>query len=525
MAGIVEGVLQSLKRTLGRALGKQNPKQGQSNVQDLLPSRNNGTPGQEPAVNTTVGGSTTGSRTVPELRQSEAGSLSGARSSRRQEADTSVQAQNDNSAMPRPDLTAEIVDLEHEGNPRKVLMLTEDVIHQLQSTVHLGREIRDTQGALEARRALVNEYRDYATAEQERQQNIFFEDPIEGNNDRRKRARTKGEFLSARLQEADGDERALDDRLAQLDEKAVNQVRMTAGYLNQVLIRGSLVGTDSVDRHETASDVAFRDRYTVPEASSDVDDNREADAIREDDEAIHNPASQILSEAQIAEREYRQKLLDLERAQTRFDRYQMVRDIEAAAFRQRLEAGQHVHENILDFDLRHYQRGQDLTRELIQAEEQLALAKARAVKLGVSITDDDLSSGFVEDSQDGSMLDAREPRQRVDLPRVLDWAAILPETTDPQNSARGFWDSLYHARGLTVKSEEWPELDAWNPGPELRSSDSASVVAEGHEKRRIEKHRATTTTKSVLDATKAHWGLHNDRGLTAAQWDRGHRMW
>lgn len=128
------------------------------------------------------------------------------------------------------------------------------------------------------------------------------------------------------------------------------------------------------------------------------------------------------------------------------------------------------------FDLRWLKRFQELTHELLEAEVALSDAKAAARDADVDIPVlNDQASGFRDDVDDGYRLSFEQdcvdsaPRQKVDgwLEAVDRAEAGSPSFNDGSEC-----------------SDEW-EAD------EVQVSDSVSVVAEGTERRRIDKWRKT----------------------------------
>ncbi|KAK4633749.1 hypothetical protein CLAFUR0_02670 [Fulvia fulva] len=188
-----------------------------------------------------------------------------------------------------------------------------------------------------------------------------------------------------------------------------------------------------------------------------------------------------------AEQDYCQRTRELQTAQDRFDNRLAVHNQEAAQFHTRLRRGQTLDDKILEFDMRHYQRGQQLTRELIEAEERFAVAKQNAIRLGVRTEGDDRTSGFLDDQEDGLVIDQRPPKDRVNQGRIHAWLNALP--------------GKFGTSAISLGPEAWPEVDDWDAGMELGSSDSASVVAGGSRRRRIQSYRAAMDR--VKDATNA----------------------
>lgn len=166
---------------------------------------------------------------------------------------------------------------------------------------------------------------------------------------------------------------------------------------------------------------------------------------------------------------------DLESAQADFDR----REVDCARERQENIDADARGEQPRDaspeaFDQRWLIRVQELTANLMRAEEALAVAKAKAQEAGVEVCSYDQASGFVDDVQDGYRVSQeREIAAAAPVPKITNWLSRVP--------------SALVSPSFPAPSEE-SAADDWE-ADEVGLSDSASVVAEGAERRRIDKWR------------------------------------
>lgn len=80
------------------------------------------------------------------------------------------------------------------------------------------------------------------------------------------------------------------------------------------------------------------------------------------------------------------------------------------------------------FDVRWVKQFQEMTRELIDAEEALAQASAKAAKEGVELQlgDDALSSGFGDDGEGYAESAERELAESAPTELVIGWMAGVP---------------------------------------------------------------------------------------------------
>ncbi|KAF7192498.1 hypothetical protein HII31_06171 [Pseudocercospora fuligena] len=120
------------------------------------------------------------------------------------------------------------------------------------------------------------------------------------------------------------------------------------------------------------------------------------------------------------------------------------------------------------FDLRWVHRYRELTRAVIEAEERLDQAKARAIEAGFRVQGESQTSGFTDRDDDGyreswvAEVLASIPRDSIDA-----WLAGLPDDADSE------WKG-------TSDADEW-EVQ------EVEICDSVSMVADGSRRRRIDK--------------------------------------
>lgn len=146
-------------------------------------------------------------------------------------------------------------------------------------------------------------------------------------------------------------------------------------------------------------------------------------------------------------------------------------DLQAEERARKLEAGEAV-ESPRDFDLRQLKETHEMTRELIEAEKEMDKAKAAAFAAGVPIPGSDIESGFVDDVDDGYRLSSeQEVAASVDPAFICAWMQGVPEEdTGAQEPAEA-------------------DEDEWDAEP-MGLSDSASMIADGPPRRRIDKWRA-----------------------------------
>ena len=169
----------------------------------------------------------------------------------------------------------------------------------------------------------------------------------------------------------------------------------------------------------------------------------------------------------------------LRSAQNAFDRRSADRlDAEDAAIQAwDPENGLGVEDAMAEFDVSWHKHEQDLTRELIDAEQALQAAKAAAVDGGADLAfleGDDQESGFLDDVGDGYRLSFEEEMiRRVPVETIQQWLLGVPSEPGSPNASH--------------LSRE--EADEWEI-EELDFGDSSSAFAEGAERERIDRWKS-----------------------------------
>ncbi|KAM3418524.1 hypothetical protein BST61_g4502 [Cercospora zeina] len=167
----------------------------------------------------------------------------------------------------------------------------------------------------------------------------------------------------------------------------------------------------------------------------------------------------------------RQKLLE---AQTRFDRKE---EDQAQARHEENDAEDSGETET--FDLHWFQRNREITRELIEAEEQLAEAKARALVLAVEIRLEDQASGFSVGEEE------EEEEEEEGNP-------VIRESWEGEATGAHFertkvetWLGTVDAKSSSDLVED-ADTDDWD-AQEVEISESRSLVAWGPPRKKIDK--------------------------------------
>ncbi|KAK3073720.1 hypothetical protein LTR53_004417 [Teratosphaeriaceae sp. CCFEE 6253] len=225
-----------------------------------------------------------------------------------------------------------------------------------------------------------------------------------------------------------------------------------------------------------------------------------------------SPADQAIAELKEV---YWDAQRDLQHAQALFDHRVHTRALELQAREFAVAQGLPVEDESPEaFDLRWFVRIQELTRGVIDAEAAVAEARAALLEAGGRLDERDQESGFADHASDGYRM-SLEAAWVVDAQgdaKVVGWLDGVP---DPDEM---------------VPIEDDADSDVDVEGWEARSvdvEDSASFVAEGTARRKIDKWRQTCgairahpalafSTASVLSYAKSNAPLIRDTIRTAA---------
>ncbi|KAI6821344.1 hypothetical protein KC340_g12972 [Hortaea werneckii] len=160
----------------------------------------------------------------------------------------------------------------------------------------------------------------------------------------------------------------------------------------------------------------------------------------------------------------------LQKAHDAFDSREMRREQEWQANVDAGTRGEEVRDATPeDFDARWLQHVQELTREVIDAEAEVAEAKKAALEAGIDVANDEADSGFLDDVEDGYLLSKEQ--------EVVDIAA--------GSTIKGWLDRLPSDKLDSPGLRSDADVDEWETRT-VGISDSVSLVAEGSVRRRID---------------------------------------
>ncbi|KAI7351040.1 hypothetical protein KC320_g5226 [Hortaea werneckii] len=161
----------------------------------------------------------------------------------------------------------------------------------------------------------------------------------------------------------------------------------------------------------------------------------------------------------------------LHKAQDAFDSREMRREQEWQANVEAGIRGEEVQDATPeDFDDRWLRHTQELTREVIDAEAEVAEAKRAALEAGIGVANDEADSGFLDDVEDGYRLSKEQ--------ELVDTAA--------GSTVKGWLDRLPSDKLDSPGFRSDADIDEWETRT-VGISDSVSLVAEGSVRRRIDK--------------------------------------
>ncbi|CZT23727.1 uncharacterized protein RCC_09441 [Ramularia collo-cygni] len=435
-----------------------------------------------------------------------------------------------------------IFSLKLDGMDTPIFLLDKNVTESLRDSAEVYIKYYDESTRLVGRINKRQQFRDYARQEQERldvilqtaQEDLQLEDGMNsGRKDEMDFAARRFRQLETRLAWLRRDEENTAKEVATNRKSGLNQFIALCLLIFPSLDAASLIRSDfGNDADLVIQEPMFERVSRVPGDGEDLsivsgiipDYNHPGDRGRGDgfpvrrewtagsteqqtqeetlDEAVD--AGPVQSPRSLAEDAYHHAKYRLRRAQDRFeDRRSLQREM---AIQQRLDAGEENTNAVVkkDTDLRAYQAGQVLTRELIIAEAEFQATKRKCQDIGLDITyDDDLSSVFPGTSQDGFRISdgfQDERQKNRNAPAIIAWCETLPDLID----------------GILADQESFtfvPDCDDWtdNAGS-LRDFDSGSVQETGKKRKRIDE--VADYNKGLRDAAVDHWARTQKRSKT-----------
>ncbi|KAK6425348.1 hypothetical protein LTR81_002376 [Elasticomyces elasticus] len=218
---------------------------------------------------------------------------------------------------------------------------------------------------------------------------------------------------------------------------------------------GSATATQTGSTKAHSHPLRRRSAITDLQAASD-------DGVPEEERIANAERDHLIGEFQSQQARLRVMEAAFEEREDRFEK-------EAAEREDKIKAGKEV-ESSLAFDHGQLHTTRRLARQFIEAEEGVEAAKAAAVAAGVQVPGSDIESGFVDDVEDGYLISSEdEYADTVDRKRIEAWLGLVPECDTDEISE--------------VDIDDWDTRSAG-------MSDSLSMVADGAERRRIDKWRA-----------------------------------
>ena len=285
-------------------------------------------------------------------------------------------------------------------------------------------------------------------------------------------------------------------------------VHLLLGALEQVFIEGSIMASECVSQDGKQSEMYLESDTRSPQSGvasvgssssgslwSDVDEDvqrplrrqsarsdlRNAETTTEGMRSDMDRASS--AEAIMLVRVFESQQTRLRVMEDAFDAREERFEEEAEERARKLQTGEDVESTLL-FDHGQIMTTRRLARQVIEAEEALQAAKARAVAAGVQVPGSEVESGFVDDVDDGYRVSG-EQSLIVELNRagIEDWMDPVP----------------------CSYTEDIPdvEVDDWD-AQSVETCDSASMVAEGRERYPIDKWQAMCTCAREQDGAEEY---------------------
>ncbi|EME81369.1 uncharacterized protein MYCFIDRAFT_176650 [Pseudocercospora fijiensis CIRAD86] len=148
---------------------------------------------------------------------------------------------------------------------------------------------------------------------------------------------------------------------------------------------------------------------------------------------------------------------------------------------ERLNSGEEV-ETITELDMRQLQESRRLTSWLIEAEKKYDNAKLALCEAGVQPLGSNIASGFIDDVDDGYRISEEKAWiVTANSSRLRQWLSNIPDQIEDSETAEDLRER---------------DLDPWT-AEEVEICDSWSMVADGAERRRIDRWRSLVDAMAV----------------------------
>ena len=184
--------------------------------------------------------------------------------------------------------------------------------------------------------------------------------------------------------------------------------------------------------------------------------------------------------------EYIEAVREFNKAQDDFESREQDRDKEAEDFLRQRRSSNPPSETPASFHVRQVQRGRELTRQLIEAEEACRTAKARALQAGIDLHSKNLSSGFADRDSDGGDSGPGQThviQDKMHPSKLEQWLDELPEDNYEAEGAEkrpadaDVWDwhslALWESESALDDVSHRRRIDRWRQlGEEYRSRNS-----------------------------------------------------
>ncbi|GAB1732296.1 hypothetical protein NU195Hw_g114t1 [Hortaea werneckii] len=265
---------------------------------------------------------------------------------------------------------------------------------------------------------------------------------------------------------------------ARMDTHAEN-LRSIQAEMNvlfeEVFVNGNLLEPFSGPAEEPLEPLTVEEEYRkICQAIAEDDGLEEAEIASFHSCSDHYeppPLSPTTQARQALQNDYFSAQRRLGEAQMAFDRRYDTREAEWYANYEAVERGEQARDaSVEDFDARWIIRIQEMTREVIEAEEAMTEAKKALVDAGIDLFQEDQESCFVDTADDGYLGDHEEKMvAQVPGEKIDGWLKEVPD------------------RSSSI-SVDGRDADEWDVG-DVDIGDSASTIAEGADRRRIDKWR------------------------------------
>jgi hypothetical protein len=404
-----------------------------------------------------------------------------------------------------------IVTIEHDSEPRSAMLLTDELLAAWKAACEYTRTFAVKLKQVQARREVTDKFRQHANSrevhlwEQWRKRP---DDAVTGVVSRNISRQLRG--IEEKTKRANEREAEDEEEVAGMRWDLAEKCLQANILVSDALIDHKAMVPDSELEFAIEPDQAFLEFFALSKESERALLGPEH--TQEDPGAIHSEGQESEMPAeQVAEQDFDDAYCNLRHAQTEFDQRHRVSAPSSWLI------GTPTAEEQLQLDHDQFQQNNQVTRQLIEAEQQFAAAKKAAAELNLDLVASAQTSGFgpIDGDLPGAILSCTRPvvEGAEKDPGIVAWMEAVPDQVCYSLDPHGQKTSTLRKYKMEFQSWAPPNVSSPPEGeyeahctPVVRPEHSCSVVDSGPDRKRIDQVDAEREVfrKKVIQ----HWQKH-----------------